>query len=87
MPIKLTWKSVIAVCALALSLISAALSSHLFPVSVSTALAPASVILLAFERYAEAIDNKTAVNAPTPVTPVPSALTVTYQQVASPSLP
>lgn len=57
--LKATWKSIVAFLALALSAVSAAKSSHIFPPSYDAALAIVSGAILAFERIAEAIENNT----------------------------
>lgn len=60
MPLKFTWKSVLGVATIALGLVNQAISSHLFPASVTVILVAVGGGIVAFERIADAIDNHTS---------------------------
>lgn len=56
---NITWKSAIALAGIVVSAISAAKSAHIFPTPYNLALASVSGALLAFERFAEAFEDRT----------------------------
>lgn len=62
--VKITWKSIVAVCVLAVSLIAEATNTGLLPKNAAAVLGTASLVALAIERFAESQDFKTAVSNP-----------------------
>lgn len=67
MPIHLTWKSIVGFLAMASGVITAiTTSSTTLPHNVEVVLIAAGGVILAVERYADAIDNQTSANAPPP---------------------